>query len=114
MLISESNLHDADWSKINAVFSSFPQIEKAWLYGSRAKGTSKPYSDIDITLEGDNLNLAVLNEVEIALDDLLLPYEFDLSIKKGIKNEDLLNHIDRVGKVVYARKGENSFDVSGH
>ncbi len=42
------NAHDTE--KIRAIFKKFPQIDKVILYGSRAMGTYKPGSDIDIRL----------------------------------------------------------------
>ena len=89
--------------KIQNVFASFPQINQAVLYGSRAKGNYKPGSDIDITLEGQSINLSVMNQVSLQLDDLLLPYTFDLSVFEHIKDPDLLNHIDRVGTSLYKK-----------
>ena len=94
-------LKDSDILKIQLVFRNFSEIEKAILYGSRAKGNFKPASDIDLTLIGESLNLSVLNRIEIQLDDLLLPYTFDLSILKQISNPDLLEHIQRVGVDFY-------------
>ena len=90
-------------SKINEVFSSFDEIVKVILYGSRAKGNFKPSSDIDVTLIGEKLNLKILNEVACLLDDLMLPYTFDSSIFKDISNPDLVEHINRVGKVLYEK-----------
>lgn len=92
-----------DWEQMVSVFVRFPQIERVYLYGSRARGTAKPYSDIDLTLDGIALTLAVLQEIESALDDLYLPYFFDLSIKSLIRNEDLLHHIQHEGKLIYAQ-----------
>lgn len=88
---------------ICSVFAKHPQIETAILYGSRAKGNYKPGSDIDLTLTGDGLNLNVLNQIDNELDDLLLPWSFDLSIHSQIESQDLLEHIDRVGVVFYRR-----------
>jgi len=83
----------------------YPQIDEVILYGSRAKGTHRPGSDIDISLKGNQLDLKILNKVSNDLDDLLLPYYFDLSILSQIENRELLEHIERVGKVIY-RAGE--------
>lgn len=96
-------LNDTEISKINEVFSSFQQIEEVIIYGSRAKGNFKPGSDIDMTFKGTNLNLHIINSVSTQLDDLLMPYIFDLSIFKQISNRDLTDHISRVGKVFYKR-----------
>jgi predicted nucleotidyltransferase len=90
--------------KINDVFTKYPQIEKAILYGSRAKGNFKIGSDIDLALSGEELNLFVINKILLELDDLLLPYMFDISILNQISNPDLIQHIERVGVVFYEKR----------
>ncbi len=96
-------LKDDTIQKINGVFAKYPQVEKAILYGSRAKGDFKRGSDIDLTFLGDELNLFVVNKILIELDELLLAYTFDISIFKQISNPDLIQHIERVGVVFYER-----------
>lgn len=88
-------------ARINNVFASFPKIEKAIIYGSRAKGSNSHSSDIDLTLYGRDLTLEDLPLIEWALDDLLLPYKIDLSIYDRISNADLKDHIDRRGVLFY-------------
>lgn len=97
-------LNEIDIARINETFANFPAIEQAVIFGSRAKGNYKPASDIDITLKGKQLNIHTLNQVSRQLDDLLLPYTFDLSIFLHINNVDLIDHIERVGQVFYSRK----------
>lgn len=75
-----------------------PAVDSIILYGSRAKGNYKNGSDIDITLKGDKLDLPMLYKIENSLDDLMLPYKIDLSLYAHIKNSNLVEHIDRVGK----------------
>jgi predicted nucleotidyltransferase len=87
---------------IIAVFKQFTEIEDVILYGSRAIGTYKTSSDIDITLKGVDLSLLVLSKVFLMIDDLLLPYKVDISIYSHISNDALLSHINRVGKSLYA------------
>ena len=87
--------------QINSVFSSYPEIETALLYGSRAMGNYRNGSDIDITLLGDALTYHQLNRIETQLDELLLPYTIDLSLFKLIDNPNLIRHINQVGKVFY-------------
>ncbi|VAX37108.1 Nucleotidyltransferase domain protein, Caur_2868 group [hydrothermal vent metagenome] len=91
--------------KIKGVFLKFNAIEKVILYGSRAKGNYKTGSDIDITLLGDNLNLKIIYALDDELDELYLPYTFDISIFTHIDNKDLIEHIDRVGKIFYEKSG---------
>lgn len=89
---------------IQAVLKKYPKVSKAILYGSRAKGNYRPASDIDLTLQGEQLDYAELVKIDNELDDLLLPYTIDLSIYQSIENADLIDHIKRVGQVFYSRK----------
>jgi uncharacterized protein len=91
--------------KICAVFSRYPQVDKAILYGSRAKGTYKNGSDIDLALDGANLTLNMVNKILDDLDELLLPYTIDLSIFDHIDDPDVIGHIQRVG-IEFYNKGE--------
>lgn len=88
---------------INRVFATHPEVEQAILYGSRAKGTHRSNSDIDLCLKGNNLTLPLLLKIGNALDDLLLPYKIDLSIFQALDNPELIEHIRRVGVVFYSR-----------
>jgi predicted nucleotidyltransferase len=94
-------LEEADVIKIQSVFSLFPEVEKVILYGSRAKGNYRPSSDIDLTLIGDNLNFEIVSQIETKIDDLLLPYLFDISIFSQISNSDLVDHIERIGVIFF-------------
>lgn len=93
------------FERIIGVLRENPLIEEAILYGSRAKGVHKSGSDIDVVLKGEKLTLQDLNRVSLALDDLLLPYSFDLSLFHHIDNEELLAHIGRAGKSIFRRQG---------
>jgi uncharacterized protein len=91
--------------KIQSILKQYPEIEKAILYGSRAKGTYKNGSDIDLTLIGESLTYKIIGNIENDLDELYLPYTFDISIYHLLENDKLLDHIGRVGKVFYERVG---------
>ena len=97
-------LKEEQWEMIRKVFANNPRIEKVILYGSRAKGTYKPFSDVDITLVGDELSTNDLADTVNAVDDLLLPYMFDVSLYHKLKSPELLDHISRRGIAVYNRE----------
>ena len=97
-------IESAMFEQIVEVLRGNPLVQEAILYGSRAKGVHKPGSDIDLVLKGKELTLQDLNRVSLALDDLLLPYTFDLSLFHHIDNEELLAHIGRVGKSIFCRQ----------
>ena len=96
-------LNSLDIERVSKTFSNFAEIEKAVIFGSRAVGNYKPYSDIDIALFGAAIDLTVQNKIENQLDDLLLPYKFDVCVFEKIDNEDLIDHIDRVGIEIFSR-----------
>ncbi|MBN2011937.1 nucleotidyltransferase domain-containing protein [candidate division KSB1 bacterium] len=101
-------LKETTIQKIQAVLATFPQVKKAVLYGSRAKGNYKNGSDIDLTLYGDeNLTLNVLYKIMHKIDELLLPYTFDLSIFNDISDPDVIEHIQRVGITFYQTNTEH-------
>lgn len=87
--------------KIQELFKKYPEITQAVIYGSRAKGNFRDGSDIDITLKGTNLSSAILSRIEQDIDELNTPYLFDISIYDQLNSIDLVEHIDRVGKVFY-------------
>ena len=84
--------------KLLLIFRNNPRIETVLVYGSRAKGTYRNESDIDLTMKGEKLEWRDLLEIEQAIDDLTLPYKVDLSIYDQIDNRELKAHIDRCGK----------------
>ena len=88
-------LDDRTIERMQAILAAHPEVDKAVLYGSRAKGNYKTGSDIDLTLSGSGLSLAVLHKIENKLDDLLLPYKIDLSIFELITDPAVIDHIER-------------------
>jgi len=91
--------------QICAVLAQYPAVERAVLYGSRAKGNFKPSSDIDLTLHGTGLTQRLCDSIAEALDDLLLPYSIDLSVFSKLQHPELEAHIQRVGVVFFERDG---------
>jgi predicted nucleotidyltransferase len=89
--------------KICGIFRDFSQIRRVVLYGSRALGTYRTGSDIDLCIEAESLGLTELLSIENRMDDLLLPWKLDLSLLHQIDNPALLDHIRRVGITFYER-----------
>jgi predicted nucleotidyltransferase len=92
--------------KIRGVLARHDAVRRAVIYGSRAKGTFKPGSDIDLTLlaaEGRTIDHRELAKILDEVDDLLLPYTLDLSVFDDLSNAKLREQIERVGQVFYER-----------
>lgn len=67
---------------------------KFYVFGSRAKGTNKKYSDIDIAvdLNGKKLDVSILGKILIEFQDSTLPFEVDVVDLNSI-DEDFRNLI---------------------
>ena len=93
--------------KVASVFSYYLEIEKVILYGSRAQGNFTVGSDIDLTLVGKGLEFNTLLKILADIDNLMLPYKFDISLYNSITDVELLDHIERVGKCFYIKGSSN-------
>lgn len=88
---------------LNSVFKKHTDITAVVLFGSRAKGTERHNSDIDLAIfgvEGDLSIEAILMELEA----LPLPYKFDVKSFNSIRNSALREHIKRVGIMIYEKE----------
>ena len=104
--MNEFGLETMEMDKIIMSIASIDGVDKAVIYGSRAKGNYKPFSDVDISLVGKSLSYSDLLRLHSIIDDLLLPYEIDLNIFDLIQNENLQEHILRCGRVIYESRNK--------
>ncbi len=90
---------------LGEIFDKYDKIDRVVVFGSRAKGNFKSGSDIDLAIFGKDIDLRYLHDLEVEIDDLLLPYEFDFVIFENIKDNELKKHIERVGESFWERRG---------
>ena len=84
--------------KIKGVLNQFTEVEKACVFGSRAKGNFKLGSDIDIALFGEGITPKILQKMAYQLnEETTMPYFFDLVHYESITNDALLAHIKEFG-----------------
>lgn len=75
------------------------------VYGARAKGNFTDRSDIDLVVKSSNVNNGVMAEIKEEIEESDFPYLVDLQVYEEIENPALIEHIDRVGKVLYGEGG---------
>ncbi len=92
---------------ICGVFARHAAIDEVRIFGSRAKGSHRPESDIDLALFG-RIDPKVVAAVAGELDELSLPYRFDVQAYGRIVNSALREHIDRVGQVLFSASASSS------
>ncbi|MBI5788685.1 MAG: nucleotidyltransferase domain-containing protein [Candidatus Schekmanbacteria bacterium] len=98
--LNQTGLSPEETDLLCSVFRRYPKIERIILFGSRAKGTAQFNSDIDLAVVGIGDELLV-EKIAIDLEELPLPYKFDVKSLAGIKNQALIDHVNRVGITVY-------------
>ena len=88
---------------LGSAFAAESRISRVLIYGSRAIGNFRRGSDIDIALDAPHMTYSDCLRFATTLDDLMLPWQIDLSILHQIDNPALLEHIARVGKPLWTR-----------
>ena len=71
-------LKERNRAKIRQVLTSHPGVERAVLFGSRATGTYRPGSDVDLALAGDGLTHSDLGVIGAAMEATTVPQMVDL------------------------------------
>jgi predicted nucleotidyltransferase len=88
-------LTDREASLISSVLNLHPEVSQVKLFGSRAKGCHTPASDIDLALWG--VDALQAESIAAELNELPLPYRFDIKAFESIKQDSLREHIQRRG-----------------
>ncbi len=96
-------LSQSSMTILTDIFSHNQQVEKVVLYGSRAKGNFTNRSDIDLVIIGAELNRHIVGKIISEVNDSNCPHTVDIQILENIKNQDLSEHIARVGQIFYLK-----------
>mgnify|MGYP003371072770 CR=1 FL=1 len=91
-------LSDNQISIIQAILRKHKGITKAYIFGSRALGSFKPTSDVDIALQGE-ITLGLIAGVMSDFDESNLPFCVDV-IDYLQANEILKHHIDTQAQAI--------------
>lgn len=89
---------------IQKTLLSIDEIEKVLIFGSRAKDICRPSSDIDLAVYGENITRNSINKLSALLDDLPLPFMFDIVDFNSISNIELKNEIISQGRLFFQRE----------
>ncbi len=93
-------LTPAELSLVRSVFRHHPEVESATIFGSRAKGIHSSRSDVDLVVTG-HIDPLRAQAIASELDELPLPYHFEVQPLAHIQYRPLLEHIHRVGIIIY-------------
>jgi predicted nucleotidyltransferase len=111
----EFGLREEDIAYIVSVLSEFNEIEKAAIFGSRAKGNYKPGSDVDIAVFGNDISFSTIAHLHFMLEEnSLMPYFFDIVDYKHLAHQELKEHIERVGIMIFEREDPKESSLLPH
>ena len=96
-------LAERDIRTISGIFNKYPEVIAVHIFGSRAKGTHKPASDIDLAVMNEGVNDRTMLHIKADFEESTLPYQVDLVNYLSLDHADLREHIDRVGLPFYKR-----------
>jgi uncharacterized protein len=99
--LEKIGLTSRELTLLESVFQQYAGLKSVRLFGSRAMGTHKPSSDVDLALLG-HLTPTDVARVQAALDELPLPYFFDVVDVATITYQPFRDHIDTCGRLIYA------------
>lgn len=98
--MSVTGLQPRELDQLRSVFRRHPKITQVKVFGSRAKGTHQPSSDVDLAIWGVADDRAA-EAIALELDELPLPYKYDVKAFAAIKLAELREHIERVGTPIW-------------
>ena len=102
-------LKDAHRTAIVNLLRANKRVERAVLFGSRAKQTFTPGSDVDIALFGKALTITDQAHLAAAMEELTIPQRVDLLLYHSIEDATLCEHVLQDGIELYRRQ-ESAFD----
>ena len=102
--LQSTGLREADITCIRAALARFPEVRKAVLFGSRARGDFKRGSYVDLAIWGDEQTLLMKARRELGAwlnEESPMPYFFDVLDYNQVTDEALRGEIQRHCIVLY-------------
>lgn len=96
-------LKDSVIIKIKNILYKYEEIEKALIFGSRARGDYKTTSDIDIAIFSKNITSTRLNLLRNEFEELDIIYTIDVVEFYKTSKEELKNNIINDGIAIFDR-----------
>ena len=80
------DLHPDHRAEVRRILAEQVPGAKAWVFGSRVKGTARRFSDLDLAIDaGAELDLATLAELRHAFQESDLPISVDLLDLRAVR-----------------------------
>lgn len=108
-------LPTATLAKLRRVFDGFPGVVGIWIYGSRARGTQRHESDIDLAVDAPDLDDGAFLRLKGQIEDLELIHRLDVVHFQRVGNEVFRQQIERDRKLFWEprRRAVSMGEVGG-
>ncbi len=106
-------LRERDLALLRQTFRRFPCVREVRLFGSRATGTARRASDIDLAISAPDATAEQWLELTEALEAAPIIYEFDLVRTERTRNPGLMDKIAREGVPIYPEPTPAALPPSG-
>lgn len=91
------------------ILKQYPAVSEVAVYGSRAKGNYTDRSDLDLVIKNELEDRHIIGRIIMDINDSDFPYLVDLQSYASIQNKELLDHIERVGKIFYMKENNTGW-----
>lgn len=71
-------LREKDRQTLKTALARFPEIRHAWVFGSRAAGTARRASDIDLAIEAPEMSSSRWHDLLETLEETPVIYHLDI------------------------------------
>ena len=101
-------------TKLFRVFDLSPDVETVWIFGSRASGTQRPESDIDLAIDAPGFDQSSFIALKSRIEELELIYRTDIVWLQQVGDANFMSEIVRRRRVFWqARRHLASSGDSG-
>ncbi|MEA3412889.1 MAG: nucleotidyltransferase domain-containing protein [Pseudomonadota bacterium] len=106
--MGQFGLSDQVLADLHREISRFPEVKTVLIYGSRATGEFKPWSDIDLAVVSPDITTERYTALWSALDGLPLAFGLDVLHQDKLQNPRLRERIERTGRELYPAVTEDA------
>ena len=99
--IDKYGLTERDIKTIRDILKKYPEVGTVHIFGSRATGSYKHGSDIDLAIINEGVDNTTIGRIKGDFEESNLAYRVDIVLYPALNHEKLKDQIDRVGVLLY-------------
>ena len=87
--------------QLRQLFDATPELERVWIFGSRATGKARANSDIDVAFDAPRMSPEAARRLVLSIDGLPTLYRIDAVHWQGVTDPTLRSEIERDRRVLW-------------